>query len=69
MHLHDWDYLADYLEGRMEGKEYIMPRLQLRGNNVTLMDAYREIYAPKVHVGRPAHLGHNLRQNLLSFFM
>jgi hypothetical protein len=70
MHLQDWDYLGGYLEGPMEGKEYVTPRLQLRdNNNAPLMDAYREIYVPNVHAGRPAHLGHGLRQKLLSFFM
>jgi hypothetical protein len=41
----------------MGGLEVISPRVQLRDNNVALMDAYDEIYAPKLHPGCSANLG------------
>ena len=44
-------------------------RVQVRDPNVALMDAYDAIYAPKVHAGRPAHLGHGPRERLPAFYV
>ena len=53
----------------MEQLEDISPRVQLRDNNAAFVDAYHEIYAPKVHVGRPANLGHGPMERLPAFYM
>jgi hypothetical protein len=53
----------------MEVHEDIMPRVQLRDNNVALIDSYRDIYAPKAHPGSSANLGHGPRHKPLAFFM
>jgi hypothetical protein len=53
----------------MEGQEDRVPSVQLRDTNVALLAAYRNIMAPRVHAGRPAHLGHDPRERLPAFFV
>ena len=44
-------------------------RVQLRDANAGFIAAYHEIYAPRVHAGRPANLGHGPRDRLPAFFV
>jgi hypothetical protein len=48
----------------MEGLEDITPRVKLWDNNVALIDAYHDMYAPKVHPCHSAKLGHSPQQKL-----
>lgn len=47
----------------------IVVRVQLHGPNKAFLAVYHEVYAPRVHVGRPPQLGHGPREKLHAFFM
>jgi hypothetical protein len=67
--LQNWEYLWEYPKGPGVFHENITSMLQLRDNNVAMMDAYRAIYASKAHPCRSANLGHGTRQKLRAFFV
>ena len=65
----NWEFLQTFPDGPIGEAADNAVRVQLRDANAGFIAAYHEIYAPRVHAGRPANLGHGPRDRLPAFFV